>query len=110
MSRRISKRDNCLQRRRVGVLAGLLGAAAGCSGDLVTEPVGSTRTALSTTATRVLGFESVADWSATGATIAAGSRHVEGSASLRVSPTTTYVTIRSRTLSSLGNDVGSLIG
>jgi hypothetical protein len=73
------------------------------------ESIATTVQALSTTATRVLGFESLGDWTTTSGQLAPHSRRVEGAAALAIA-NPGYAVITSRTLGTLGDGVASLIG
>jgi RHS repeat-associated protein len=83
------------------VLAAFVCSVASCSDPpRESESVGSSTAAL-TSNERILGFESVSDWSATTGTLAASTRVVEGAQSLAVSGIG-YTQLTSAQLSSLG--------
>jgi hypothetical protein len=82
----------------------------GCNQEAYSDgSLASNRSALSNNDARVLGFESVGDWSVTNgtATVASGTSHIEGAASLAVSQLG-YVELTSGPLSSLAVNDGSI--
>src|SRR5688500_9972861 len=86
------------------------GVTASCSNDSIGEVTARSSDALTATAARVLGLDAPSDWTATGATLASGPRHVQGTGSLAVS-NLTYATVTSRALSTLGaSEIGSIVG
>ena len=80
----------------VGALCILLNGCASQSQETVAKATG----ALTATAVRILGFESISDWTVTGGTRTLRSEHVEGTHSIAVSAG--YTQLRSVPLSGLG--------
>ena len=95
---------------RLLVVGGLVAvcSALSCSGDRManSDSVEATSQELTSTQTRVLGFESVAgssgDWLASSAKVQSGTQHVEGSKSATFAMTAGSATLTSVPLSSLG--------
>src|SRR3954469_3714459 len=89
--------------RAVVAVAGLLAACSdqGSSQGTDAESLGTSAQALTAVQTRILGFESTADWSATTGSLSLSSNHVEGAKSLAVANSGNAV-ISSLPISSLG--------
>jgi RHS repeat-associated protein len=89
--------------RRFAFVSLVIAIAVAACGDSRSgnESVGAVTGALSTDQQRVLGFESVSDWTTTSGSLASSNRHVEGAHSLAISNGGNSE-IDSRALSSLG--------
>jgi len=103
---------HCRSRTGLGLCFGAVALLCGAC-EAKPEPVETTGVAsqaLTSTATRVLGFEATSDWTTTGGQLGIASRHIEGTAALSITSPGSFATLTSRTLSSLGTGVTSTIG
>lgn len=82
------------KQRELCVVALCAAAAASCGDESLGAERGLVRAALTTAGTRVLGFESVSDWTVTGGSKALSNEHTQGATSLKLT-STGYVSAKS---------------